>query len=376
MPFERYKLKSNPFLQESADFELIDRAEVMDEAKMKLDGMIAARTPTISAVLGTYGIGKTFTLHNLVQRLEKGEYLAVESTPLLWVYIKVIPARPPTKYQHYLYTEIVREIGQETFTALLQLAKERAGDDLSVHELLDGLDTDFRNAFIRLDSSTSDEAWAFLKGEKLTVSRQRGIDVSTSITGDRTALKMTLELLKLLSILGYKGLLLLIDEFEYIFTAASATKGAQIITSYKELYDRVNELIWKDVALAPPLFLFACTPGEWDEKIPSLMDRVGRGGIFPFWDRVQWRYEIPAFREEDTLRLIKSRLLARRSSSVPNELYPFTEDAIRAIHEEGEGIPRRILRRAGHVLDRGHLDGKGMIEEGYVRDVLKDYALQ
>jgi len=267
----------------------------------------------------------------------------------------------------------MRKLGIETMRKISQELKD-AMQSGKTKEKIAKIDADFNNGLLQIGTEYEGVAWAFLKGESIYASQMKKIEVSTKITTDEKAGYMLIEFLKLLKILGYRALIVLIDEFEYIFTATGTKRSAQLIVTFKDLYDKVNEMIQLGQDTTKPIFIIACTPGSWNEGIPSLMEKVGLGGIRPFWERIHKAYPIEPFNVEETRALIISRLEKRRiREDATDALFPFKEDYIKKINDICEGVPRRILKRTAFVL--GIADQREISEIGSkeAEKILREY---
>jgi type II secretory pathway predicted ATPase ExeA len=105
------------------------------------------------------------------------------------------------------------------------------------------------------------------------------------------------------------------------------------------------------------------------------MEKVGLGGIKPFWDRVYNKtYILRPFNIQETEKLITSRLQKRRiKESKINHLFPFKKDFVKAINEISKGVPRRILMRTALVLDIADQKGLERIGGEDARKILAEH---
>jgi len=73
--------------------------------------------------------------------------------------------------------------------------------------------------------------------------------------------------------------------------------------------------------------------------------------IFPaFFMRLHYEFKLRPMSTEETFELVKKRLNAVRERDTDDPLYPFTEEAIRLVHDLAKGNPRQILRYLHYVL--------------------------
>jgi len=370
--YEQFNLRSNPFLEDfHEDFPMIDREEVSRDLDFFLNGFMKQASPQMLAILGDYGIGKTFVLLQLLKKLKEGKILGDFKT--LSLYMKVLTPKPPTKYFHYLYSETMNRLG---LSSLRLLSKEIRGlRNKPRLARLQEIDQDLVKALSCIGTDLESPAWSFLRGAPILASQMKKINVDSKITTDERAEFIYIEFLKTLDILGYKSLILLIDEFEYILTATGAKRSAQIIVSFKDLFDKTNEMIGVGENICKPVFIIACTPGVWREGIPSLMNSVGLGGIYPFWERIYSTYTLKPFSDDETRRLVTSRLQARRIKTTNDAISPFTHDFFPFITKVTQGIPRRTLRRTAFVLDIADQRGIERINRDEAENILKEFNL-
>ncbi len=374
MGYERFYLRENPFIEDSLDFPLINRRGVMRDTARHVSEYIDAQAPGILAILGDYGIGKTFTLISIQKRLAQGTFLEEGSAIVRPIYLKALPIGGPARYMTYIYRTVVAGLGTGEFLSILREARlQSREEDIGVGRVLESIDPDLANAIIRLDSSLKQHAWSYLQAEKVSASMLKKLGVSSRIESEEKAQNMLLEILRLLAQFDRQGVLLLIDEWEYVFTAVGPSRQIQLHNSFKELYDRIQESKVRGETIAPAIFIFACTPTAWQENIPGLMRKVGPGGIEPFWQRIARTYNLPPFKGEETKELITSRLGERRTSRVDDPLFPFSEDSVSVIHEYGQGVPRRILKRSAFLLEQALVQERDNIDASFARSELDEY---
>ncbi len=373
MNYERFNLKSNPFLEEAPDFAHIDRADVEGKLKRYFQDAIEAQAPQILVVLGEYGIGKTFTLQNILQRIRKAEFLDDSFRDVLGVYFKVTPPKLPTGYTHYLYSSIAKDIGRDVFRALIRELREASTEgEIGVNRQLSDLGSDFRNAVSRLDGKLSKTAWAYLTGQKLRVTDLRNLKVQNSISGDSNAEEAFMDLLRLLHIAGHRGLLILIDEIEYIFSVTSGKKVAQVMNTFKDLYDKTNEATIAGERLTKPQFVIASTPSAWDDLMPGIMSAEAPA-IQALWERVFRRITLRPFRTGEARKLIEDRIKKRRIEVSKDVLAPFSAGIIPLIVRLSQGVPRRILRICAYALIEAIERDSDVIDDTIIQHVNEYY---
>lgn len=334
---------------------------------------VEAEAPQILVVLGEYGIGKTFTLQKILERVRKGEFLDDRFRDVLGVYFKVAPPKLPTGYTHYVYSKIIEGIGPEALRGYIRDLREKSSEgEIGVQRQLSGIGADFTNALSRIDGRLGKTAWAYLRGQRLRVSDLRQLKVDSSISGDNNAEEAFMDLLRLLYIAGHRALLLLIDEIEYIFSVTSGKKLAQVMNTFKDLYDKTNEATIKGEPLAKPQFVFSSTPSAWNDLMPGIMSAEAPA-IQALWERVFRKITLRPFRIPEARKLMQDRLQKRRIEPSEDPLAPFAGEVIPLVRQLSQGVPRRIIRICAYALMEALERDLETIDETTIQHVFEYY---
>jgi len=111
------------------------------------------------------------------------------------------------------------------------------------------------------------------------------------------------------------------------------------------------------------VFAFACVPEAYEEYTK----------IFPaFFMRLHYEFRLRPMSLEETFELIKKRLNRVRIRDTTDPLYPFTEEAIKLIHDLGKGNPRQILRLLHYVLSEASKHKFDPIDDYVVTTILEE----
>jgi type II secretory pathway predicted ATPase ExeA len=362
--YQRYGLSGNPFREEGPDFLQIDRGVVRRQIATHLSEAVSSHSPHIYVVLGEYGTGKTFTLRKVLGELEAGTFLTPERSDVLSVYIKVTPPKTPSGYALYLYSSVVEGISEAWFAKTVKAERERLGD-IGFQSLTAPLPRDLRQAIARFGGPEASRAWAYLSGRKIAKPDLAAIRVESPIVSEQDASRAMLDLLRFLKLVGVASVILFVDEIEYIVSSGSSGRVAQVLTTFKELYDRTNEELIAGRPLTPLQFVFASTPSAWDDLIPKVVLKSSPPPAnAALWERVDFRFDLQPFLLDDTRDLIKDRLAKRRVSAVTDPLTPFERGVVPMIHRLAEGIPRRIIRICALALqEAAERDFEGVDEK-------------
>lgn len=362
--YKEFNLKYNPFAETRLHFPIIDRNIVRDTLRLRLGNAIDAKSCNMFFLLGDYGIGKSSILMDLENRIKGKSFFSEKK--LLVSTIKMIHPKPPSNYTHYLYSEIMNSLGKSTFVKILKEVKEKKDT-----KILEEIDPDFRLALSLIDSVHSNISWEFLSGGNASLKDLSALGIKSKITDDETASKMLIEFLKVLKILDYQSLIVLVDEFEYIFTVAGAQKATQLVMTYRFIFDKINEQVDRYDNLTKMIFIFTSTPYSWD-----MLKQISGGT--PFVDRVNEPIAIRPFSPDETEKMIKSRLnfdeirISKEEGKI--DLYPFKKDFIDFITNASKnGIPREIIKNCSLILDMAHQENIKEIGQEEAEKILKEW---
>ncbi len=108
---------------------------------------------------------------------------------------------------------------------------------------------------------------------------------------------------------------------------------------------------------------FACVPEAYEEY----------SGIFPaFFMRLHYEFKLRPMSLDEAYELVKKRLNHVRTKDTDDPLYPFTEKAVRLIHQLGKGNPRQILRLLHYVLSEAAKHKFDPIDDYVVTTILEE----
>lgn len=82
--YPNYNLGINPFLDDSPDYKMIDRKEIMKKMANTLNMFVAQKSPKMYTILGNYGVGKTYALLRLKEKIEHESFLKIEKFSFLY----------------------------------------------------------------------------------------------------------------------------------------------------------------------------------------------------------------------------------------------------------------------------------------------------
>jgi len=345
---------------------MVDRKKLMDNFQRKLATVVASGSPQIVFLIGDYGLGKTYALLQLKDRIKNSPDFSNLSAAVSIVYMKIVSPKPPGEYLTYMYSQIVTDLGRSFFEDLAQKYQKLSETDQEKLEL----ETMFSRALKSFKKS--DAAWSYLRGLAISATDAKELEIRGRIARDSDAMAALFSLLRLLNKTGKKSLLILIDEFEYLLTAAGEKRATQIIMTFKDLYDRITEQ--NGSSIANPVFLIASAPGAYRE-LPSLAGKVGMGGVYPFLSRVYDTLYLDPFSKEETHQLLETRLERRRIGVKQRSIFPFTKDYVSFIATRCKGNPRLILHYSAVVLDEANVKKLRGIGAKDAKKILDEHGL-
>lgn len=219
----------------------------------------------------------------------------------------------------------------------------------------------------------------FLRGEiKPSASQLEVLKVLRKIDSIDIAKEYLGAILCFLKNLGYKTLLLAIDEFEYLFSLVPKNQHSIYIALLRSLYDFPTGSELEPDNVANMAFFIAISEDGWASLKEMEMAEASIGGpTVPLLDRVDATTTLGNFDGDETKQLIVKRLQFNRVKGrfEDKPLIPFTEDFVNFIYEQTKGEPRATIVRCGQVLDAGLAEGVGLLNKDFALRVMKERRL-
>jgi hypothetical protein len=225
-------------------------------------------------------------------------------------------------------------------------------------------------------SERSKLALFFLKGEvKPTVTQLKQLDVIRKIDNIDIAKEYLVAILCFVKNLGYKTLLLAIDEFEYLFSLVPKSQHSIYIALLRGLYDFPLGIDIEKENIANLLFFIGISEDGWGslKELEKRETAIG-GPTNPLLDRVDAKTTLGAFDKIQTRELIILRLKYNRVTGKfeKKSLIPFTEDFVDYIYELTRGEPRAITVRCGQVLEAGLVERVDLLNKNFAQTILEE----
>lgn len=372
---KEYKLNTNPFYDVSYGPILVDRVEVKTELYEKIKSFINVEpTPQMMFLTGAYGLGKTFTLLEIEKEIRNKK--AMKDENILCCYIRMVPTKVPSDYLLYIFHEILNALGSERVEEIFTLSQKITDSVQKQNSLTDNIARNFKSLFSLIKTESHSTVYNYLLGDKLPKSKTLSIDKSPVIDSGDIAKLYLMDFLKLMEIVGYKALVVLIDEFENLFTLSGKKKTAEVLTTFREIYDEVNKQVHENVKLSNSVFVFA-SASSTQEDVLRLIHESGSGGLQAFVDRLRTDgINLPPFERKYVRELIQIKLNKYRNPpSTESDIFPFKEDFIDYIHHITGGNPRYILQYTAAIIDNASEKGYKTIGEKEAQDIVSEKNL-
>ena len=386
---EKYGLKETvieDFSRDKAEEEDLkfwtNREEEFDDWKNILEKSIQIHKNFIVFIIGSYGRGKTLSLLKIKDEAEKNfketifpVYLSFKgeekSKPGLDFIFRIFKSINFDKLvRNRNYNEIIEAINKipKNFDESKNLLKAIYGwnrKQLSLQKPA-------------IKDEKAKMALYFLRGEiKPTISQLKELGIMRKIDSVDIAKEYLAAILYFMKNLGYKALLLSIDEFEYLFSLVSKSQYSIYLALLRGLYDFPIGLdITSDKdKLANMILFIGISEDGWDKLKEIEKKEISEGGpTRPLMRRVNLETTLLNFDRKNTEELIKKVLSYNRVTKYFEEdpLIPFTKDFVDYIYELTEGLPSAVKVRCAQVLDAGLADRVSLLTREYAQKVLEE----
>ena len=287
-PYEKYSLLSNPFPTLGQFYGIcVDQEAVKSRFTQVLRDFYLNSQTQIMTVLGSTGAGKTNLLRFLEQTLRSWREPNTEKKAITDLYT-VFVEQPQGSYLE-IHRQIISQLSAMFFTEFFSVVRQGKINLSKLPAKLPGTNPELIRALVHitqgefgqlslLDTSEHEphpyrilENW--LQGVKLTAGEKKQLgNISVEIGKSSTvAIKFLSDLVKIfLHAEIFKGVIILLDEFEEIFSGLTSTSQVQYAQDLRNLFDSHPSGIVFVVATAPI--------GERLQQIsPALQRRLGKG---------------------------------------------------------------------------------------------------
>lgn len=382
---KQYKLKERvieDFSRDSAGEEdlkfWVNREKELKEWRTLLEKSVKINKNFIVFIISSYGRGKTLSLLKIKEEAEKnfngsifpvylsfkGEEKSKPGLDFMFRIFKSIDFEKLVKNRKY--NEIIEGVEKipEKFAESKKLLRRIYGNRTTLLEQTLSKDEKSRMALY------------FLRGEiKPTASHLRQLGIMRKIESIDIAKEHLAAILCFMKNLGYKSLLLAIDEFEYLFSLVTKSQYGIYLALLRGLYDFPVGLDITSDKLANMLLFIGISEDGWNKLQEIEKKEILEGGpTQPLMRRVDLKTTLLNFDRKSTEALIKKILSYNRTTKKfeENPLIPFTKDFVDYIYGLTEGLPSAIKVRCAHVLDAGLADRVPLLTRKYAQKVLEE----
>ena len=358
----------------------IDREEELKEWRNIIRKSLKVNNNFIVFIIGSYGRGKTLSLLKVKDETEKDFKEAIFP-----VYLSFKGEEKPSKlgldfifriFRSIDFDKLVRNRNYNEIIEAINKIPENFDESKNLLKAIYG----YRKQLSLQKPATKDEkvkmALYFLRGEiKPTISQLRELGIMRKIESIDVAKEYLAAILCFMKNLGYKSLLLAIDEFEYLFSLVSKSQYSIYLALLRGLYDFPMGLDISSDKLANMVFFIGISEDGWNKLKEIEKKEISEGGpTKPLMRRVDLETTLLNFDRKDTEELIKRVLSYNRVTKEfeKDPLIPFTKDFVDYIYELTEGLPRAVKVRCAQVLDAGLADRVPLLTREYAQKVLKE----
>ena len=374
--YSDFSLESNPFpsmgLPDDVPVTMADRKEILVRFKSALADCVNAGNSSVTVLTGDYGSGKTHLLKYFKYRVNDQLYHSNSKNKVLSIYVKSVGISVVNLFKYFMddvgryflaniaikeISKYLEQLDDDKIKSYIYAKELKTKDFKSVKldEYLRG--SRFYDLFKEIRKSSFDKisnddfvyallhlahpdysqiAWRWFLSEDLEKESRKMILIDNNITDRQQVLDIFNDVLSLILQTGLKSLVILVDEFENI-TNISKTGRDRYIDDIRHLIDENKKGI---------CFVIATTYTGFNavmESDSALTRRFARG------------YKLEKFNLDDIKELIKQYLQiyrledsdlqekVKKHSDTSIDIYPFTNNAIKLIHEKTNGVVHYVI---------------------------------
>lgn len=338
---EKYNLIRNPFTgyratKEDLKFWVDREEEIKNWEKVIKETLSNPTNNYISFIIGDYGMGKSLSIYKIEEVCKK--YKNILS--ITFGFLGEEKLRKPG-------IDFIQRIFKFVDFNRIKLKEQQI-------EKLESISKEVKNIYYKIffaDNEAKTLALYFLRGELVpNQSQMKKLEIIRKINDIEIAKEYFRGFLYLLKLAGYNTLILLIDEFEYLFSLVSKAQRDVYFALIRGLYDLPTRI--RNETIANMLFFLAVSKEEY-RKMEERKD-IG-GPVVPFMRRAYLVNELTPLKKEYVEKLIELRLKYNRAKEKfeKDPLIPYTKDFVNFIWEDTRGHPGDIIYKCGHTLDVG-----------------------
>jgi len=362
----------------------IDREEELKAWRKIIELSTSLNKNYIVFVIGSYGRGKTLSLLKVIDEAEKYK----EMCPIYLNFKGEEKSKPGLDFIFRIFKNIDFDKLRSGKTAeelkdVIESVPEVFEEAKNILSKIYFGETDkyqkklfVENQKGKEKSELSKLALFFLRGEiKPTASQLKQLDIIRKIENIDIAKEYLAAILFFIKKLGYKTLLLAIDEFEYLFSLVPKSQHSIYVALIRGLYDFPVGFTVEPNDVANMVFFIAISEDGWSSLQEIEKREMATGGpTVPLLDRVDATTTLGVFDKNQTREIVIKRLRYHRIKDKFEDkpLLPFTEDFIDYIYKQTGGEQRAIIVRCGQVLDAGFAERVPLLDKDFAQRILEE----
>ena len=361
----KYKLKANPFSSRvDLTAPMAGRKKERESWQKIIRQTLGQAGNSLNFVVGDYGLGKSFTLHKILEDSR-------EHKEVLPVGLKFLPEDTVRKFGLEFVQRLFRQVD---LPGILDQAGKR-----SLSRLKNGF---LDPALVFRKVLSGDElALAFLRGERSLDKKEfKDLEVRRRIDSTEVAKEYLLAFLYVLRQSGKKTMVLTLDEVEYVFSQMRGAKIALVFNTLRDLYDlpQSPDAIDMGKRVSNMIFFFAISEDGF-RRLNDLQkrERSQGGPIQAFMDRKDRVITLQVLSKAEANQLIELRLRFNRVTRGYDgkALIPYTRDFVAYIYARSKGHPRDIIARCDIVLRDGLEERVSLLTKHFARKVFESHGM-
>ncbi len=383
---EKYGLKEGvieDFSRDSAEEEDLkfwtNREKEFNDWKAILEKSIKINKNFIVLIIGSYGRGKTLSLLKIKDEAEKNFEKSI--FPVYLSFKGEEKSKPGLDFIFRIFKSIdfdklVRNRKDNEVLEAINKIPKNFDEPKNLLKAIYGYRKQLSLQGPATKDKKSEMALYFLRGEmKPTAAQLRELGIMRKIESIDIAKEYLATILCFMKNLGYKSLLLSIDEFEYLFSLVSKSQYSIYLALLRGLYDFPAGLDISSEKLANMIFFIGISEDGWNKLQEIEKKEISEGGpTQPLMRRVDLKTTLLNFDRKDTEGLIEKVLSYNRITNKfeTDPLIPFTKDFVDYIYELTGGLPSAVKVRCAQVLDAGIADRVPLLTREYAQKVLEE----
>lgn len=382
-----YFLTSPPFIKKGSRETVgelwVDRETELATWKNSVENAIVGHQNRLQYIVGDYGMGKTASLFKIMDEYSENRriysvYFTLKSEGKEQGGIDFIFRL----FQNFDFEKLIENRKKAEINAALSKipSNSRFSDARQLFSFLfrSRTQTSLLSEDEKENNFTEEKAFALklLCGYKLSAKERKIVNVYANIDSLDTAKHYLAALLIFMKALGYLAMILLIDEFEYLFNMVKKTDQPKYFALFRSLYDLPDELGISSEDMVPIIAFFGISQEGYSYlKNFESRSRDETGTPLAALARRISGYTILAKMDKKNVELIIKVRLSKNRKTGKTEvepLIPFSPDFVEYIFKISKGTPSYVIDYCDHVLDAGITRKVKRLDAVFAKKVLKE----